>query len=169
MTDPELTAMEQVHTALADLDDGSRLRVLRWAAEKFEVDTGPPSRASAVEGSAGVSESGQPRFNDLADLVHAAEPSSGPERALVVAYWFQEIEGRDGWGGGDLNTALKNLGTGLANVTNTLDSLQARKPALVMQVAKSGRSRQARKTYKLTAAGIREVSQMIARREETGT
>ena len=34
---------------------------------------------------------------------------------------------------------------------------------VVMQVGKSGRSAQARKTYKLTAAGVREVRQMLAR------
>lgn len=162
MTDPELAAMEQVHTALLALDEGSRLRVLRWAAEKYDVAAAPAARSGVID-NAGESAAESPAFNDLADLVHAAGPSSGPQRALVVAYWFQEIEGRDGWGGGDLNSALKNLGTGLANVTNTLDSLQARKPALVMQIAKSGRSRQARKTYKLTAAGVREVRDMITR------
>jgi hypothetical protein len=54
------------------------------------------------------------------------------------------------------------MGSGLANVTSTLESLKAKKPALVMQVGKTGRSRQARKTYKLTSAGIREVSEMLA-------
>jgi DNA-binding PadR family transcriptional regulator len=40
--------------------------------------------------------------------------------------------------------------------------LMKRKPSLVMQTAKAGRSAQARKTYKLTAAGVREVKAMIA-------
>lgn len=94
--------------------------------------------------------------------MHAAQPATGPQRALVVAYWFQELQGREGWAGADINSALKNMGSGLANVTNTLDSLKARKPALVMQVGKSGRTQQARKTYKLTSAGIRAVSEMLA-------
>jgi hypothetical protein len=47
-----------------------------------------------------------------------------------------------------------------------LGALQGRKPALVRQVAKSGRTRQARKKYKLTTAGISAVRAMIARGED---
>jgi phage-related protein len=33
-----------------------------------------------------------PDFQTLGDLFAAAAPDAGPERALVVAYWVQEIE-----------------------------------------------------------------------------
>ena len=101
-------------------------------------------------------------FGGVGDLVHATQAGAGPEHALVVGYWFQVIQGRDSWTGADINSTLKNLRVGLANVTKTLDRLKAKKPALVMQVGKSGRSRQARKSYKLTTAGIQEVRQMLA-------
>ena len=80
---------------------------------------------------------------------------------MVVAYWLQNHEGRDGWSGAEVNEALKNLGHGQANITATLTRLIKRKPALVMQIGKAGRSQQARKTYKLTAAGIRTVEAML--------
>jgi hypothetical protein len=166
MDDPELDAMSSVHGALEVLEPAARERVLNWAAAKWDVPLarpkGPARSAVAVEPGSGEDHA----FTDIADLVHAAQPSSGPQRALVVAYWFQELQGREGWSGGDINSALKNMGSGLANVTNTLDSLKAKKPALVMQVGKSGRSRQARKTYKLTSAGIREVSGMLGTAHE---
>jgi hypothetical protein len=53
------------------------------------------------------------------------------------------------------------LGHGLINITAALDDLREAKPALVLQVGKSGKSRQARKTYKLTIAGIKSVEEMI--------
>jgi hypothetical protein len=56
---------------------------------------------------------------------------------------------------------LKNLGQGLANITNAIDGLRNQKPALVLQLKKSGKSQQARKTYKLTVAGIKAVEVMI--------
>jgi hypothetical protein len=167
MADSELKAMEAVFGALDGLEPAERDRVLRWAADKFDI-RGLSAKGVAWRGSSGGGgdDAEVPEFTEVGDLVHAAQPTGGPQHALVVAYWMQEIEERDGWSGGDLNTMLKNLGHGLANVTKTLDSLKTRKPALVMQVGKSGRSRQARKTYKLTTAGVREVRSMLAKSDD---
>lgn len=163
MADSELDAMATVYGALDPLDGPARERVLRWAAAKFEVAGGlafPDFRPRHTVDEEGGTDPAE--FREIGDLIHAAQPDTGPTRALVAAYWFQEVQAQDGWTGADINSALKNMGTGLANVTKTLDSLRAKKPALVMQVGKSGRSRQARKTYKLTTAGLRDVKQMIA-------
>lgn len=163
--DNELEAMQAVYTALDDLDDDARGRVLAWAASKFQIQA-PMGKGAGRSGGKAAEEDDEGtgrKYADIGDLIDDAQPTDGPERALVVGYWFQEIEGRDGWGGGDVNNALKNLGHPLANVTKTLTSLRERKPSLVRQVGKSGRSAQARKTYKLTAAGAREVRQMLAR------
>jgi hypothetical protein len=37
VSDPEIEAMAAVSTALKDLDEDVQGRVLRWAAERFEV------------------------------------------------------------------------------------------------------------------------------------
>jgi hypothetical protein len=47
------------------------------------------------------------------------------------------------------------------HITSAFDTLKARKPAAVMQLKKSGSTRQARKTYKLTVAGKNAVELMI--------
>ncbi len=161
MGDIELDAMAAVNGALDGLDGLARARVLHWAAAKFEV-TLAPSRGNT--GRIPAAEDGKvPEFAEVGDLMHAAQPSAGPENALVVGYWFQEVQGQDSWTGSEINSTLKNMGFPLANVTKTLDSLRGRKPALVMQVGKSGRSRQARKNYKLTTAGVSQVTQMIGK------
>jgi hypothetical protein len=158
MADAELDAMASVLAALEPLAPPARERVLRWAATRMEIS---PAAAGQKIGLADGLENED--FREVGDLISAAEPTNGPERALVVGYWFQVIDGQDGWTGADVNATLKNMGSGLPNVTRTLDLLKARKPALVMQVGKSGRSRQARKTYKLTTAGIQSVRAMLSK------
>lgn len=159
MDDAELVAMKAVYEALEPLDEAARQRTLTWAAGRLEINAGHAPAGSAPPREATDSET---PFSDLADLVDAAQPSTGTDYALVVAYWLQVVEGREGWSGNDVNSLLKHLGHGLANVTVTLNRLMKRKPSLAMQTAKSGRSAQSRKTYKLTAAGTRKVKAMIS-------
>ncbi len=160
MPDAELAAMEGVNNAIKDLDTEAQVRVLRWAASRYGISAPPPDSVQASAGYA--AEAAQPTSAaSVGDLVHAAGASAGPDQAMVVAYWLQSHEGRDGWSGAEVNDALKNLGHGQANITATLSRLMKRKPALVMQIGKAGRSQQARKTYKLTAAGIRTVEAML--------
>jgi hypothetical protein len=150
--------MGTIQAALQDLDDDARSRVLAWATDRF--DAKPHETVESRDGQTQTAG----RFAEVADLIEAARPTTGPERAIAVAYWLQEFQGRSGgWTGAEVNDALRNLGHGLANVTKTLSSQMARRPQLVMQVGKSGRSRQARKTYKLTTAGVAAAQEMISR------
>lgn len=157
MDDAELMAMKVVYEALEPLDEGARKRTLAWAAGRLDIDAGPTPEGNPPGDATGS----EALFADVADLVDTAQPSSGADYALAIGYWLQVVEGREGWSGNEVNSLLKDLGHGLANVTVTLSRLMKRKPSLVMQTAKSGRSAQARKTYKLTTAGIREVKAML--------
>lgn len=153
MDDVELKAMGTVFEALEPLEAEAQQRVLSWVGGRLDLSDAAPT----PQGSAG---NGGRRFADVAELVDAAGPRSGTEYALTVAYWFQVVEGQSGFRGGELNDMLKNLGHGLSNVSVTLKSLIEKKPAYVMQIAK-GRNRSGRKTYKLTAAGVTRVNEMI--------
>lgn len=153
MDDAELKAMGTVLAALESLEGDAQRRVLAWVRGRLDLggaalDEGDPARGGRAE------------FADVAELVHAANPRSGREHALVVGYWLQVLEGKDGFGGSELNGILKNLGHGLSNVSVTLKGLMTRKPAYVMQTAK-GQGRSARKTYKLTTAGITRVKELL--------
>ena len=68
-----------------------------------------------------------------------------------------------------VNSKLKDLGYGVSNITDAFTTLMKRRPSLVMQTAKQGKSRQARKRYKLTRAGQDEVERMIRGESETGS
>jgi hypothetical protein len=169
--DPEISAIALIASALESLDEDARRRVLEWAARRFDI--GLSSGAGAGLGKLGSHreravptgdqglENGE--FQDFVDLFDAAGPSTEAERALVGGYWFQAVSGNSDFQAQQVNTALKDVGQGVGNITEAFSTLQGRRPALVRQVAKSGRSRQARKKYKLTTAGTSAVRQMLAR------
>jgi len=166
----EVEATKTVLDALADLPREAAIRVIAAVSTLLGVSLPSADRslrsAGPAAGGAPLPTQAQPgEFPDLASLVAAARPVDGPERALVVAYWKQVREEQPEWTAQWVNTELKHMGERLPNVTATLNLLKERKPALVMQVKKAGNSRQARKQYKLTSAGVRQVEQMLARPE----
>jgi hypothetical protein len=104
-----------------------------------------------------------PSFSSVADAFSAAGPPESPsERALVVAAFLQSTGELEAFTGQWINTMLKDLGHGVSNITAVLESLIQRKPQWVIQLKKSGSSRQARKTYKVTAAGFQRVDELIS-------
>jgi hypothetical protein len=159
--DAEIEAMQAVVAALQGLEDEERARVMEWAAKRFNVpmSTGRP-RAGKSSGN-GLTD-GERKFEHFAELLDAAGPTNDNTRALVGGYWFQVVNGGGTFTSGAANDELKNTGNRLPNITRSLDRLQALRPALVIQVGKSGSTKQARKTYKLTTAGISAVEAMIA-------
>ncbi len=162
--------MATLSEALSTLDDAGRIRVLTWAASKFDVRLTKPGGRGSGGASAGGEETGSERleFAGFVDLFDAANPRTDADRAMVAAYWFQVIQNNASWQSQTLNSALKDLGYGVGNITDALQSLQDRRPARVRQVSKAGSSRQARKTYKLTTAGITSVRAMLGGTAEEG-
>ena len=161
--DKELTAMTAIAAALDTFEESEHetlARVVRWAASRYKVSVGehPTGRgAGGTESKRGLrdQDNGEASpFEDIADLYDATRPTTEAEKALVGGYWMMQGEGKQEFTGMEVNARLKNLGHGVSNITDALSQLMGRKPALVMQTAKSGKSRQARKKYKLTRAGL---------------
>lgn len=160
MTISEVEAITAVDKALSGLDEDAAARVLRWASDRYgqampdeEPAAEPVSRAPA-------------QFEEIADLMAAAGPRNGVERVLVATYWFQVVNEHPNVTGQQINNELKHLGHASSNITDAFNGLIRRKPQLAMQVEKTGSSRQARKKYKLTIAGISEVKRLLAPEEE---
>jgi hypothetical protein len=164
-TDPikEIEAMGKVASALAEVDRHSAQRILRWAAERFGAPLELRPATNAVMAPARTAPASD---EDLSEFFARAAPNDGPERALIVGYWLQVVTGQDDLEGLSINSELKNLGHGLPNVTATLSLLMNQQPALVIQTRKIGSSKQGRKRYRLTAAGIARVRQMVSRGPE---
>lgn len=168
--DAEFTAMHAVYKALEPLDDDARSRVVNYIVSRLEIaalsargslDDETPGSEGGDEASLADEETAAPKYESFAELFDAAQPQSTSDKALVAGYWLQVCQGAPSFEGFSANRELKNLGQGLANITNAIEALKTHKPALALQLRKSGKSQQARKTYKLTVAGIKAVEAMI--------
>ena len=155
--DPEIRAMAALKSALEPLEEETREHVIRWAADRFGVAL-PKGRAAGSRAAAGGTE----EYEDIGALFSAANPTTEADKALVGGYWLQVVKGQESFDGQSVNSELKNLGHGLSNITRAFDSLKSQHPQLARQVSKSGRTRQARKLYKITEAGSKRVTDLVA-------
>ncbi len=154
--DLEIQAMSTVAEALSGLDERARERVLRWAAARFATNSVISSHEESESETIDISE-----FTHFGELFNAANPSTEKEKVLVASYWFQEVEGDDDVTALSINKELKQLGYGIGNITREFTGLQDEKPSLILQIQKKGPTKQARKRYKVTAAGIHKVKSMV--------
>ncbi len=164
----EARALGRVVDAVDGLDARAIQRVLEWAWKRF-VDAGVPepaaSRAAAPQGAWGPVQGPHVQSSepiDLADLYVAARPATDADKVLVVAYWHQVSTGKENLDAQTIHRDLKNLGHGVSNVTRACSALIGEKPQLMIQVKKAGSTRQARKQYRLTAAGLQRVRDKVA-------
>jgi hypothetical protein len=165
----EIAAMTEIAKALQPLDTESRRRVLQWAIDSFEASITSGNRRLLERRNShdpGVQNDFSERFNDLAELYAATSPNNDREKALVVGYWFQKMNNDSDFDSGSINRELKHLGHGVGNITSALSSLMSRRPQMVIQTRKSGSSQQARKRYRITAEGAKQVEQMIRGSEQ---
>lgn len=166
MEDKEIKAMSVIAGALSGFEEaeaGTVRRILKWAASRYgsmgieRADTLQEEEGKATNGRTIVA-----KFETAADLFDAAAPNMEFEKAVVGGYWFQVLQGQPDFNGQEVNSTLKNIGYGIGNITDAFSSAIGRKPALVMQTQKTGASKQARKQYKLTVAGVRWVEARLA-------
>jgi hypothetical protein len=172
--DAEFQAMQNVYVALDALDEEARERVLDYVSSRLGLTArarpkpapanGADDTRDDVEGedaNVGTAVAAPSDFGSLAELYDAGRPKGQAEKALLAGYWLQVCQGADSFDGFSVNKELKHLGEGVANITSALDALKGQKPALALQLKKAGKSRQARKTYKVTVAGIKAVEAML--------
>ncbi len=161
MEDPELNAMQSILKTLNDLEENSRSRVLAWVADRLEIQSPQMGSISQTDQNGSSADQDEQDFKTFADLYNCASPITNPDKALVAGYWLQKCQGYEEFPSQLANKDLQNLGHALINVTDAFNKLKNKKPALAIQVKKSGKSQQARKQYKLTQAGIDAVNGML--------
>jgi len=162
----ELEAMKKVAEALNDLDEGSIRRVLNWVSDHFSIkNNNIAMTAAAVAGENDEPELDNKKaeevYEDVAELYAVAQPGSDADKALVVAYWMQIHEGAQSIDTQSVNTQLKHMGHGIGNVTRAFENLKKTRPQMIVQLRKSGTSKQARKTFKVTTEGKKYVEQLL--------
>jgi len=166
MDDKQILAMQKVVEALSGLGDSDLRVVLGFIGMRYgdlnlasPVAQGSTSRNVGLIGNGGVLP--VTSYDTFPDLYHAANPETEADKALVAGYWIQACQQKDGFDSFTANSVLKDMGYTISNITRAFDALMAQDPKYVMQTKKTGTSRQARKVYKLTQAGLKRVGEML--------
>lgn len=167
--DAEFSAMQNLFVALEPLETEARSRVLGYVVARLGINlraggtrSNGDKDSSSIAAEVNRGDVSPRDYASLAELFDATQPKSNADKALVAGYWLQVCQGAETFDGQSANKELKHLGHGLTNITNAVDSLKGQKPALALQLKKSGTTQQARKVYKITAAGVKAVEDMIS-------
>ena len=186
MFDPEIEAIAKCHDLFKVLENDSKIRVIQWLISKFELNPGPstwtkthqqPNNSNRDTGKA------LPDVNDeivaeeiitnplvnktlesyetVAECFSDASPNNEWEKALIVAAYLQVKNGLADITSFDVNKQLKNLGHASANITQAFDGNINRKPQFILQLRKDGKSKQAKKKYKVSGEGIKYANSML--------
>jgi hypothetical protein len=153
MNDPEIKAIGAISEALNKLSEEQQSNVLLYINARYAGQTVGRSSSAGVP-TTGL---GAEKFESLGDFFDALDPQTEADRVLAVGYWLQVVQGASDFESFPVNKELKNLGHTVSNITRALDTLISQTPRLVLQVSKTGSSKQSRKKYKITREGIKRV------------
>jgi hypothetical protein len=123
----DLKALEAVLKALEPLAEGDRERVLRWASEKLGIQQLRGGRAQKKTDAIDAAFEKHPAgFQSAGEFLAAASPSSDADRVLCVAAYLQDFSDDAHTvtlTGKQINDVLKNLGHGVKNITDSINTL----------------------------------------------
>ena len=152
--------LDEINAAVASYDPVLKERardVLLKQAFGTEANSVKPAPSSekAEAGTAG----GSPLA--FHQLVERWTPDTQAEWALLASYYFQEICGKESLTAFEVNKELKQHGAVISNITVSLDENIYQNPALMRQIGKAGKTKQAKKKYIVTTNGINFVKDKL--------
>lgn len=167
--------LDEINEAISGYDpvlkEPARDLLLRTA---FGGEVGPPAAAvEAVEAAdTGASSSPEPRAKpargarasrgtSMEKLLERWRPRRASESALLGAYYVARRQSGELVDSQSINTVLKKHDLVVSNITRAIETNLNADPPLMEQVRKLGSTKQARKQYRLTAAGISAVEQRL--------
>ena len=160
--DPELKAMQDVYATLEPLDENAKKRVISWISEKFSLgNTLQVNKANRAKGQ-------QSEINELktissiGELFAVTSPRTDMDKVLVVSAFLQEKFEKAELTGREINGELHNLGHRVSNVTVAILNLMKRKPQLMIQTKKEGKSQQSQKKYRVSSEGLKVVTELLS-------
>jgi hypothetical protein len=171
----EIDAMKDISKVFTELDVPAQERVIAWLSSRFGITKGQADRPVSASATSELPHAedrdragGQAskQFDHPAELFESARAQTDAERALVLGYWFQVCQGASSFASRQVNDELKHIGHGVGNITRALDVLIDSRPAAVIQLEKSGKSKQAQKKFRLTHEGLKRVHQLLSRPSE---
>jgi hypothetical protein len=168
----DLRALEEILNTLEPLNKEEQIRVLRWTVEKLGMESLGLSLAAALRQDVrkihpvtAAFERHTSGFQSTAEFLAAADLQTDADRVLCAALYLQDLSGdapERTLTGKEINDALKELGHGVKNITDCINTLKNRKPQHMIQIRKSGKSNQSWKEYRVTNAGSDYIFRLIS-------
>ncbi len=161
--EPEIKTMNEIFMALKDLDENARQRIIDWVIEKLSIDISKHKIVKSEKNQEMVSAQGLgiKSFKSVSHIFAKARPKNDVEKVLIIAAYLQETKVDAELTGREINKKLYVLGHGVRNITSTIGSLINKKPQLMIQTRKEGKTKQAQKKYKVTEEGLAAARKMI--------
>ncbi len=157
-TESILKRIQTIHGRISGLDPELRSQALTVLMQaefgSAHAGSGATMPRAVVERLQQGAVSGYSPESAFDELVSPFSPKDQAEWGLLASFFLSRVKGEEEISSQDVNTILKHHGHGVSHITRVLDSLT---PTLLIQVRKSGTTRQARKSYKLTTTGAKEV------------
>lgn len=98
---------------------------------------------------------------DLASLLTRWTPTTMSDKALLGAYYLARVRGDDTVTSQAINTELKRNGLAISNITRAIEANMRPDRPLMVQEKKMGSTKQARKQYRITPAGLEAVERRL--------
>jgi len=181
--DPEIGAINTCYEILNGLPAPARKRVVNWLAERFGSATeqsstttkeNEPARAEAEGNGAGEVEAGksladEDSSQEFATAFSKAKPKTAADKVLFTAWYLSEKMGVKDLTSLRINKMLTHLGHKPTNASAEVRRLIAGKPALMIQMRKQGKSKQARKLLRVSEEGKEAARKMLEAPLANGT
>ncbi len=156
--------LEEINTALSTFDPIMKEQARDILFREAFGAQGPKKRVSVPSAPGEPSsnnEVAETRQAELNSLIEKWTPTTQADWALLGAYYFQRILGHQNVTGFSVNKELKHHGYGVSNVTDCFSANIEAEPARILQTKKTGKSKQAKKVYVVTTAGIKYVEEKL--------
>ncbi|HEX2190784.1 MAG TPA: hypothetical protein VHG51_17885 [Longimicrobiaceae bacterium] len=98
---------------------------------------------------------------DLASLLTRWTPTTMSDKALLGAYYISRVRGDDTVTSQAINSELKRNGLAISNITRAIEANMRPDRPLMVQEKKMGSTKQARKQYRITPAGVEAVERRL--------
>ncbi len=98
---------------------------------------------------------------DLASLLARWTPTTMSDKALLGAYYLTRARGGETVTSQAINAELKRNGLAISNITRVIEANMRPDRLLMAQEKKLGSTRQARKQYRITPAGVDAVERKL--------
>lgn len=158
--------LDEINAAVSSYDpilkEKARDLLLKQAfgAEAYSLKTAPSS---------GKDENNSAAADPVAfhQLVEKWTPDTQAEWALLASYYFQEVLRKESLTAFEVNKELKQHGSVISNITTSLDENINQNPALMRQIGKAGKTKQAKKKYIVTTNGINFVKDKLSGQKQS--